>query len=123
MKKINIECSDAMAGWVMGFMAMAQSLLGEQATVDVAAQAVGNTGSKARRGYRALNVNEIPKAMLALGTHTIMGIIFKFIADETVAGRLVTSRQVREKFHYKGTTVDTDIVKLRQGGLIEGVDL
>jgi len=127
MTKIQITCSSEFIKWLIPAVANAEQVLGETVGIDFPIDLPIRTVKqhKARVQYRVVDIASATATLQSLGAHTIMGILFKDLADATVAGQPLTARAIREKRPaLKDTTIQTDLVKLRQSGLIvsEAID-
>ena len=133
MKTLIINGSEAAINWIRFLAVAAEMQLGEKlemitpddnaivtvsmkAAVPGASPFLNNYGPRIR--YKAVNVEDAPQALEALGNHTIMGLIFSHIVGGTVSGDVVTSKSIREKLKFNKHTIDTRIGDLRTAGLV-----
>lgn len=68
--------------------------------------------------YKAINVEDAPQALAALGEHTIMGLIFSHIVGGTVSGERVTAQSLRLKTKFNAKTLESRINDLRTAKLV-----
>ena len=68
--------------------------------------------------YKAVNVDDAPQALTALGEHTVMGLIFSHIVGGTVSGERITSKSLREKTKFNTKTIESRVNDLRSAKLV-----
>ena len=76
--------------------------------------------------YFATAPEDLPNALVTLGEHTIMGLIYKDVAQATIRARetgqrqgLETTRSLAERRHFNQKSLERSLVQLRQAGLVD----